>query len=112
MTALPQMRVVVAYAAPGVEALATVALTRGAVVADAVTAAGFVTRFALAPVELAYAIFGQRARADTPLADGDRVELTRPLTADPKEARRARAAGRPRPRIPAPRKPPATGDDP
>ena len=85
------MRVVVAYAAPGVEALATVTLGPDAVVADAVAAAGFVMRFGLAPAAVAYAIFGQRARADTPLADGDRVELTRPLTADPKDARRARA---------------------
>jgi putative ubiquitin-RnfH superfamily antitoxin RatB of RatAB toxin-antitoxin module len=30
----------------------------------------------------------------TPLRDGDRVELYRPLTVDPKEARRRRAAKR------------------
>ena len=102
------MRVVVAYAAPGVEALVTVTLQPGAVVADAVAAADFVTRFGLAPAEIAYAIFGQRARADTPVAEGDRVELTRPLLADPKDARRTRAAAKPRPRFPAPRKPRAS----
>jgi uncharacterized protein len=33
-------------------------------------------------------IFGRRCRADQVLADGDRVEVYRPLKADPKEVRR------------------------
>lgn len=37
-------------------------------------------------------LFGQRARRDTVLVDGDRVELYRPLKVDPKQARRQRAA--------------------
>ena len=36
-------------------------------------------------------IFGRRIAADTALSDGDRVEIYRPLTADPKQARRQRA---------------------
>lgn len=36
-------------------------------------------------------IFGHKARADQVLRDGDRVELYRPLIADPKEVRRQRA---------------------
>ncbi len=41
-------------------------------------------------------IFGRLVRLDRPLEDGDRVEIYRPLIADPKEARRRRAAtGRP-----------------
>ena len=35
---------------------------------------------------------GVRARSDTPLRDGDRIEILRPLPADPKELRRRRAA--------------------
>ena len=50
---------------------------------------------ALDRAAIGYAIFGQRARADTPLKDGDRVELTRPLVADPKDARRRRARDHP-----------------
>jgi putative ubiquitin-RnfH superfamily antitoxin RatB of RatAB toxin-antitoxin module len=38
--------------------------------------------------------FGRRVSLDTPLADGDRVEILRPLAADPKEARRQRARRR------------------
>jgi len=51
-------------------------------------------RLGLASSEIGYAIFGQRAHPDTPLADGDRVELLRPLVADPKDLRRRRARPR------------------
>jgi putative ubiquitin-RnfH superfamily antitoxin RatB of RatAB toxin-antitoxin module len=39
----------------------------------------------------AVGIFGRVAERGRILADGDRVEIYRPLTADPKSARRARA---------------------
>ena len=38
----------------------------------------------------AYAVWGKRVELTTPLKDGDRLELLRPLTVDPKEARRLR----------------------
>ncbi len=37
-------------------------------------------------------IFGKAAAMTTVLSDGDRVEIYRPLIADPKEVRRKRAA--------------------
>ena len=37
-------------------------------------------------------IFGKAAKLDAELADGDRVEIYRPLIADPKEQRKKRAA--------------------
>ena len=86
------LTVTVAYAAPGVEAIATVALPAGATIDDAIAASGIATRLELDPARLEFAIFGQRAKGGTPLSEGDRVELTRPLTADPKQARRKRAA--------------------
>jgi len=90
------VKVSVAYAAPGVEAIERLDLPVGATVADAVARSGFGARLAL-PAAVSYAIHGQRARADTPLADGDRVEILRPLVADAKAVRRARAAGHPLP---------------
>jgi hypothetical protein len=39
-------------------------------------------------------IFGRLVALEHALATGDRVEIYRPLTADPKEARRRRARGR------------------
>lgn len=39
---------------------------------------------------IAVGIFGQRVKLDSNLQDGDRIEIYRPLTIDPKEARRLR----------------------
>jgi putative ubiquitin-RnfH superfamily antitoxin RatB of RatAB toxin-antitoxin module len=36
-------------------------------------------------------VYGKLAKLDTPLRDRDRVEIYRPLIADPKEVRRKRA---------------------
>jgi uncharacterized protein len=85
------VNIVVVFAARGVEEQVAVTLEPGAVVADAVAGSGLIGRLGLASTDLGYAIFGQRARPDTPLVDGDRVELLRPLVADPKDLRRRRA---------------------
>ena len=65
-------------------------LPEGATVRDAVRAVGWNDDAEV----VAYAVFGQRAEGDAPLRDGDRVELLRPLLADPKEARRQRVEDR------------------
>ena len=62
-------------------------LPEGTTVQQAVMASGL----DLAGVA-AYAVFGQRVDGGQALADGDRLELLHPLSADPKEARRKRAA--------------------
>jgi uncharacterized protein len=61
-------------------------LQAGATVSEAVIAAGW----GADPEAVAYAVFGQRVDGDAVLRDGDRIELLRPLLADPKEARRQR----------------------
>jgi putative ubiquitin-RnfH superfamily antitoxin RatB of RatAB toxin-antitoxin module len=66
-----------------------VELAEGATVIDAIAASGF----AMDGV-VAHAVFGVRVDANAPLHDGDRLELLRPLLADPKDARRQRAAAR------------------
>ncbi|MGO1072876.1 RnfH family protein [Lysobacter sp. CA199] len=66
-------------------------LDETATVAQAVAAAGFQDD----PQITGYAVFGLRVSADTRLCEGDRVELLRPLQADPKDARRRRAEDRP-----------------
>ena len=90
------MKVTVAYGAPGVEALERIDVPAGSSVADALARTGFLASLAL-PDAVSYAIHGQRVRLDTPLAEGDRVEILRPLIADPKAVRRARAADHPLP---------------
>jgi putative ubiquitin-RnfH superfamily antitoxin RatB of RatAB toxin-antitoxin module len=87
--------VVVAYGGPEGQATVAVSLPEGATLADAVALSGLVERFGLFAAALAFAIHGQRASASTPLRTGDRVELLRPLRADPREARRRRAEANP-----------------
>ncbi len=100
--------VTVVYAAPGVEVIESLAVPAGTTVAQAVAASGLVSRLGLPPT-IAYAIHGQRAAAEVPVADGDRIELTRPLIADAKAVRRARAAAHP---LPATRRPKRRGGAP
>jgi hypothetical protein len=47
---------------------------------------------ALAAAPLVLGVFGRSVAHDRTLRDGDRVEVYRPLTADPKEVRRSLAA--------------------
>ena len=88
------VRVVVAYAAPGVELVIPLELPDGARVQDAVAASRIAERAGMDVDTSVCAIFGRRVAAGTRLAYGDRVEITRPLACDPKTARRARAATR------------------
>jgi len=82
------MKVEVVMAWPRRSDSVTLSLAEGATLADAVAAAGFT---GIQGVN-GYAIFGVNADASTPLREGDRVELLRPLQIDPKEARRRRAS--------------------
>jgi putative ubiquitin-RnfH superfamily antitoxin RatB of RatAB toxin-antitoxin module len=66
---------------------ASVDLPEGACVGDALAAAGW--RMDAEFVGLA--VFAQAATLDTPLVEGDRIELLRGLQVDPKQARRLRA---------------------
>ena len=68
-------------------------LPAGSTVAQAVQASGLLADLDEATrASLGYGIWGRRASADTPLQEGDRIEICRPLLADPKQARRARFA--------------------
>jgi hypothetical protein len=64
----------------------------GETVADAVRRCGILARFPeLDPGCMSFAIHGARAAARQRLRPGDRVDLLRPLAADPRETRRRRA---------------------
>ena len=89
-----RLNITVVYATPGVEEWAYVSLPAGATVDDAVRESGIVARLELDPRQIEFAIFGQRVKGGKPLERGDRLELTRPLTVDPKRLRRNRAAKR------------------
>lgn len=81
---MAKLRVEVVRALPGRLERLVLELEAGATVRSALAAAGL-------PPRQAVGIFGRRAAPGDPLADGDRVEVYRPLLTDPKEARRRRA---------------------
>jgi putative ubiquitin-RnfH superfamily antitoxin RatB of RatAB toxin-antitoxin module len=85
------MRITVVWATSDVQDLVTLDVPPGTTVADAVARSGLLAHYGLDPASLGYAIFGRRAFAQTRLAVDDRVELTRPLAAYPREMRQRRA---------------------
>jgi len=89
----PTLRVAVACSPRAGEAFEVdVELAAPACAWDAVRASGVLERWPeLASGEPNLGIWGRAADAATALRDGDRVELYRPLAADPQEARRRRA---------------------
>jgi putative ubiquitin-RnfH superfamily antitoxin RatB of RatAB toxin-antitoxin module len=86
------VRVEIVLAVPRAFESWQVTLPIGASVAQALEAAGF-TPEALARRGIdGLALHGVRTTPEAVLRDGDRIELLRPLVADPKDARRRRAA--------------------
>jgi putative ubiquitin-RnfH superfamily antitoxin RatB of RatAB toxin-antitoxin module len=85
------VRVEVVYApAPGRIDLTALDLPDGSTVADALRASGVMDRHGLTWEGLSAGIWFKWAEAEALLRDRDRVEIYRPLTVDPKEARRLR----------------------
>jgi putative ubiquitin-RnfH superfamily antitoxin RatB of RatAB toxin-antitoxin module len=85
------MQVEIAYAEPHCAIVKVLRLAPGSRVADALRMIAVDPDFAA--VDLANAavgIFGKLTHADHALQEGDRIEIYRPLSADPKAARRAR----------------------
>ncbi len=85
------LRVTVVYCAPACEDSSELTMPSGSTVHDAIAASELLTRRPELRDSIDAGVWGQRCALDRPLADGDRVELYRPLTIDPKEGRRLRA---------------------
>jgi putative ubiquitin-RnfH superfamily antitoxin RatB of RatAB toxin-antitoxin module len=86
------VRIEVVYALPERAWSIALELPAGATVADGLAASRFESLVpGLDADRLGYAVFGQPVQPSTVLRDGDRLELLRPLIADPKQARRMRA---------------------
>ncbi|MVW79922.1 RnfH family protein [Bordetella sp. 02P26C-1] len=89
------VRVLVCYPTPDSAWAREVTLPAGATVRQAMIESGFAQAFpTLDPWKLGVGIFGKQCQADTPLSDGDRVEVYRELTFDPMVSRRRRAEHR------------------
>ncbi|MEW9796662.1 RnfH family protein [Alteromonas sp. CYL-A6] len=86
------IRVEVAYALPTQQSIIEVAIAEGATVDDAIQASNITDIYPDIDLNTAKTGIWSRAvkRTET-LKDGDRVEIYRPLIADPKEVRKRRA---------------------
>jgi putative ubiquitin-RnfH superfamily antitoxin RatB of RatAB toxin-antitoxin module len=83
----------VAYARPERQELIRLKLSEGCTLQQAVEASGLIQKHAEIDVANGkFGIYGKLAKPDTVLRDRDRVEIYRPLIADPKEVRKQRAA--------------------
>lgn len=89
----------VAYAKPEKQLILTVACASSVTVQEAIVRSGILGKFP--EIDLAsnqVGVFGKIATLQTALRPGDRVEIYRPLIADPKDARKRRAAAAKQPR--------------
>ena len=86
--------VTVVWATPDIQDVVALTLPAGATVADAIARSGLVAHHRIDPGAICAGVHGRLVRDDAALRDGDRVEICRPLVADPKEARRVRAGAR------------------
>ncbi|MDP2822877.1 MAG: RnfH family protein [Sulfuritalea sp.] len=87
------IHVEVVYARPERQEVASLALPAGSTAGQAIEASGLLARYP--EIDLAkhkLGIYAKLAKVDTALRDRDRVEIYRPLIADPKEVRKQRAA--------------------
>lgn len=83
----------VAYALPQQQIIVPLKVNAGTTAAQAVESSGLLQKFPeIDPSQNKLGIFGKLIKPDSVLRERDRVEIYRPLIADPKEVRRQRAA--------------------
>lgn len=87
------MKVEIAYALPHKQYLLTVDVKKKATVVEAIMATELLVNYPEINLqENSLGIFGKKVSLQQQLSAGDRIEIYRPLTIDPKVARRLRAA--------------------
>lgn len=87
------IKVEVCYALPAKQELVGVKLPEGATLAQALEASGLLQKYPEIDLKKnKFGIYAKLSKPETVLRDRDRVEIYRPLIADPKEVRKQRAA--------------------
>lgn len=87
------LRVEVCYALPEKQELVTVTVPEGATLQQALEASGLLAKHPEIDLKKnKFGIYAKLSKLDSLLRDRDRVEIYRPLIADPKEVRKQRAA--------------------
>jgi len=88
------MKIGIAYALPHRQVWIDVEIPEGATIQDAINRSGVLKQFPEINLEQQkVGIFGKVGKLDAVLSDGDRVEIYRPITCDPKTVPRKAKGG-------------------
>ncbi len=88
-----RIKVEIAYARPGQQVILDLEVDNDSTIEEAIKLSGILERFP--EIDLAtnkVGVFGKLSKLTAKLRSKDRIEIYRPLIADPKEVRRQRAA--------------------
>lgn len=87
-----ERQVSVAYVGANAQFLRSLAVSAGSPVREAIERSGVLAQFPEIDLDVnKIGVFGRQVKLDRILEEGDRVEIYRPLIADPKVARQRRA---------------------
>lgn len=87
-----KIKIELVYALPREQTLLKLEVPEQTTLGDALKLSGLLEKFPeIDPVKGKFGIYGKLSKVDTVLREKDRVEIYRPLLADPKEVRRKRA---------------------
>lgn len=101
-TLADSLQVYVSYATAQREFLRLLRVPQGTTIGQAVETSGVLAEFPeINLVTQPVGIYAKKKTLDTVLRDRDRIEIYRPLIADPKDSRRKRAAKKDTPRAPS-----------
>ena len=92
MSVVETINIEVAYATPAQQVIRALNVDTGSTAETAVIQSGLLARFPeINLTDNKIGIFGKVIKKEAVLKEGDRIEIYRPLIADPKEIRRQRA---------------------
>jgi putative ubiquitin-RnfH superfamily antitoxin RatB of RatAB toxin-antitoxin module len=87
-----KIKIELVYALPQEQSLLSLEVPPASTIADAIVLSGLLEKYPEIDLEKGkFGLFGKLSKSDMVLREKDRVEIYRPLLADPKEVRRKRA---------------------
>lgn len=87
-----KIKIEMVYALPNEQTLLKLDVPQTSTIADAIRLSGLLEKHPEIDLEKGkFGLFGKLSKTDTVLREKDRIEIYRPLLADPKEVRRKRA---------------------
>ena len=93
VNATEKVKIEVSYALPDKQPVISLQVEQGTTIEQAISQSGILDQFPQIDItKNKLGIFGKLKKADVVVREGDRVEIYRPLIADPKQVRKQRAA--------------------